>query len=159
MTGAVWTIKARRRRRGGTPTSLFHHHLCRPLFKNGVGLDEWDIITSTAPATIPGTTTPFSFPPPSPRLAVNLDSDRQSYESACVKTVFLKQIFAQQHQWWTYSSLAFLLIILGVKVFCKIKIEYLWDTNNDFEQKYHGFMVWYKYSSEMCYLEITGQKQ
>lgn len=143
MTGAVWTlIKARRRRRsGGTPTSLFHHHLRRPLFKNGVGLDEWDIVTSTAPATIPGTTTPFSFPPPSPWLAVNLQSDRQSYESACVKTEFLKQIFAQQHQRWTHSSLAFLLIILGVKVFCKIKIEYLWDSNNDFEQKYHSFTV------------------
>lgn len=99
------------------PTSLFHHHFCRPLFKNGVRLDElWS--SPTAPASLPGTSTPLSITAASPRLAVNLQPD--GINQHVWKLISLWLIFVYSH-WLTHSSLAFLLIIFGAKVFCKNK--------------------------------------
>lgn len=56
----------------GSPTSLFHHHVSGPLFKNGVRLDE--LLMASAPASHSGTPTSIRFLPLSPLPIFNFCS-------------------------------------------------------------------------------------
>lgn len=64
----------------GNPTSLFHHHLRRPLFKDGVGLN--DLGSTSAPAPFSGAPSPFSIPLLTPRSTGNLWSNVSDYRLA-----------------------------------------------------------------------------
>lgn len=108
-----------------TPTSLFHHHLRRSLFKNRMGLD--DLWTTAAPASVPCTSTTISILPISPWPAVNLGSDRQRYWSTGRKMYFLTDVFFE----WTYSSLTFRPMMLGVNVFYKREKKNINDNNKN----------------------------
>ena len=97
-------------------TPLFSHHVRWTLLEDGVGLD--DLRTTPAPASPVPLTTAASFcVPPAPGLStLNLLPERERKQLILVREKDISEGLLEIID-STYSSFAFLPIMLGVKVF------------------------------------------